>query len=126
MAGFFLNQVDSYFTDIEDAVSRQRGKRYTANPLDWATMEAWKDRGIQLPVVLRVIAKAQDGIKSLSFHTAAIEKEHAEWLKGQAGASVAVAVAGCSTCNDSGEMIRKPSNAQFDWELEFVPCGACQ
>lgn len=31
----------------------------------------------------------------------------------------------CSTCNDTREIPHKPQNAQYDWELEFIPCPDC-
>lgn len=31
----------------------------------------------------------------------------------------------CSTCKDAGEVPTKPKNAQFDWQVEFIPCPDC-
>jgi len=124
MGGFYLNQPDPFFTDIEDAVTRQRGKRYQASPKDWATMETWKVRGVPVHLIVRVISKATSPVNSLSFHAEAVEFEYSQWLKSQTGRSVAVAVS-CVECGDSKEVARRPANATYDYQLEFVPCGVC-
>lgn len=124
MGGFYLNQPDPFFTDIEDAVTRQRGKRFQASPKDWATMETWKVRGVPAHLIQRVIANTRDKINTLSFHVEAVEREYADWLKGQTGRSVAVAVS-CAECGDSKEVARRPANAIYDYQLEFVPCEVC-
>ena len=43
----------NYFTEIEDAFVRRRGKHLFLSPLDWALMEVWRQQGIPLHIVLR-------------------------------------------------------------------------
>ena len=31
----------------------------------------------------------------------------------------------CKTCNDTGEIICKPAEPQYDWERMFLPCPDC-
>src|ERR687884_204513 len=48
----------NYFTEIEDAFIRRRGKHLLVSPLDWSLMESWKEMGVPLHVVLRGIERA--------------------------------------------------------------------
>src|SRR6202040_2450775 len=50
----------NYFTEIEDAFVRRRGKHLHLSPLDWALIESWKETGIPLHVALRAIEKSFD------------------------------------------------------------------
>ncbi len=43
----------NYFTEIEDAFIRRRGKHLLLSPLDWALIESWKEMGVPLHVALR-------------------------------------------------------------------------
>ena len=126
MSGFYLNQPDEYFTDIEDAISRQRGKRYQANPLDWATMQAWKDRGIPVHLVLRVVDKSSEIIRSLSYHTAAVENSFTEYLKSHTGAPAIESPVICEQCFDTGEVVVTDPDAEFTWQLKFISCEVCK
>jgi hypothetical protein len=86
----------NYFTEIEDAFIRRRGKHLLLSPLDWALMEGWKDRGIPLHIVLRAIETVFDGfdkqpnqnrtIKSLFYCREEVEAQFAEWTAAQVGA----------------------------------------
>lgn len=72
------------------------------SPLDWALMEAWKDRGIPLHIVLRGVEQSFDSyeakprrrsVKSLFYCQEEVEAQYAEWLESQLGASPAAAAA---------------------------------
>ncbi len=51
----------NYFTEIEEEFVRRRGSHLLVSPLDWSLMEAWKQRGVPLHVVLRGINNSFDG-----------------------------------------------------------------
>src|ERR687884_2022726 len=85
----------NYFTEIEDAFVRRRGKHLLVSPLDWSLMESWKAAGIPLHVVLRGIEKAFDSyearprnrsVKSLFYCQEEVEAQFAEWLESRRGA----------------------------------------
>ena len=92
----------NYFTEIEDAFVRRRGKHLFLSPLDWALMETWKSQDVPLHIVLRGIEKSFDSfearprkrsVKSLLYCQEEIEAQYAEWLESRVGAnSEAVAV----------------------------------
>ena len=85
----------NYFTEIEDAFIRRRGKHLLLSPLDWALMEGWQDRGIPLHIVIRAIESVFDGydkqpnqnrtIKSLFYCREEVEAQFAEWTAAQIG-----------------------------------------
>jgi hypothetical protein len=85
----------NYFTEIEDAFIRRRGKNLLLSPLDWALIEGWQERGIPLHVVLRAIETVFDGfdkqpnqnrtIKSLFYCREEVEAQFAEWSAAQVG-----------------------------------------
>lgn len=86
----------NYFTEIEDAFIRRRGKHLLVGTLDWALIESWKQMGIPLYVVLRGIEKSFDSyesrprkrsIKTLLYCQEEVEAQFAEWLESQLGAS---------------------------------------
>jgi hypothetical protein len=70
-----------YFTHIEDAFVRLRGKHRLLSPQEWALIEGWRDRGIPLDVVLRGMAKAFESpragksVNSLRYCERAVEAE---------------------------------------------------
>ena len=87
----------NYFTEIEEAFIRRRGKHLLVSPLDWSLMESWKAMGIPLHVVLRGIEKSFDSyesrprnrsVKSLFYCQEEVEAQFAEWLESQTGAHV--------------------------------------
>jgi hypothetical protein len=89
----------NYFTEIEDAFIRRRGKNLLLSPIDWAMMETWQERGIPLHIVLRGIQSVFDNfdknprprtIKSLLFCKEEIEAQFAEWSSAQIGKTDAV------------------------------------
>lgn len=86
----------NYFTEIEDAFVRRRGKHLLVSPLDWSLMESWKAAGVPLHVVLRGIERAFDSyearprnrsVKSLFYCQEEVEAQFAEWLESRRGAS---------------------------------------
>jgi hypothetical protein len=85
----------NYFTEIEDAFVRRRGKHLLVSPLDWSLMESWKAAGIPLHVVLRGIQRAFDSyesrprsrsVKTLFYCQEEVEAQFAEWLESRRGA----------------------------------------
>jgi hypothetical protein len=86
----------NYFTEIEDAFVRRRGKHLFLSPLDWALMETWKQQGIPLHIVLRGVEKSFDSfearprkrsVKSLLYCQEEVEAQYAEWVEARVGAS---------------------------------------
>jgi hypothetical protein len=87
----------NYFTEIEDAFVRRRGKNLLLSPIDWALIDGWQERGIPLHVVLRAIESVFDvfdkqplrprTVKSLLYCREEIEAQYAEWAAAQAGRS---------------------------------------
>jgi len=86
----------NYFTEIEDAFVRRRGKHLLVSPMDWALIESWKEMNVPLHVALRGIEKAFDSweskprkrsIKSLLYCQEEIEAQFAEWRESRVGAS---------------------------------------
>jgi len=86
----------NYFTEIEDAFVRRRGKHLFLSPMDWALMESWKQQGIPLHLVLRAIERAFDSfearprkrsVKSLLYCQEEVEAQFAEWLESRVGAN---------------------------------------
>ena len=85
-----------YFTEIEDAFVRRRGKHLFLSPMDWALMETWKQQGIPLHIVLRGVEKSFDSyeakprkrtVKTLLYCQEEVEAQYAEWLEARVGAS---------------------------------------
>jgi hypothetical protein len=86
----------NYFSEIEELFVRKRGKNLLLSPLDWALIEAWKERGVPLALVLRAIETVFEkaeleparkrSIKSLLYCRDAVEREYENWLAGQTGA----------------------------------------
>jgi hypothetical protein len=86
----------NYFTEIEDAFIRRRGKHLLVSPMDWALIESWKEMQIPLHVALRGVEKAFDSweskprkrtVKSLLYCQEEVEAQYAEWLESRVGAS---------------------------------------
>jgi hypothetical protein len=86
----------NYFTEIEDAFVRRRGKHLFLSPMDWALMESWKQQEIPLHLVLRAIERAFDSfearprkrsVKSLLYCQEEVEAQFAEWLESRVGAN---------------------------------------
>lgn len=88
----------NYYTEIEDAFVRRRGKHLLLSPMDWALIESWKSMGVPLHVALRGIERSFDShaakprrrsVKSLMYCQEEVEAQYAEWLDGQRGAAPA-------------------------------------
>lgn len=86
----------NYFTEIEEAFVRRRGKNLILSPLDWALMETWREREVPLHIVLRAIESVFDiwekqpnhrrTVKSLAYCREEIEAQFEEWLDTRVGA----------------------------------------
>lgn len=85
----------NYFTEIEDAFVRRRGKHLLISSIDWALIETWKEMGIPLHVALRGIEKAFDSweskprkrsIKGLLYCQEEVEAQFTEWREARVGA----------------------------------------
>ncbi len=88
----------NYFTEIEDAFIRRRGKHLLLSPMDWALIESWKEMGVPLHVALRGIEKSFDSyeskprrrsVKSLMYCQEEVEAQFHEWMESQTGARAA-------------------------------------
>ena len=86
----------NYFTEIEDAFVRRRGKHLLLSPMDWALIESWKEMNVPLHVALRGIEKSFDSwesrprkrtVKSLLYCQEEVEAQFAEWLESRVGAA---------------------------------------
>ncbi|MDQ2974044.1 MAG: hypothetical protein M3R69_01380 [Acidobacteriota bacterium] len=86
----------NYFTEIEDAFVRRRGKHLLVSPLDWALIETWKEMDVPLHVALRGIERAFDSweskprkrsVKSLLYCQEEVEAQYAEWHESRVGAA---------------------------------------
>src|SRR5258705_10739686 len=106
----------NYYTEIEDAFVRRRGKHLFLSPMDWALMEIWKEQGIPLHVVLRGVERSFDSfeakprkrsVKSLLYCQEEVEAQYDEWMESQVGASASAAV--------------KADGAEIDANLPFSP-----
>ncbi len=85
----------NYFSEIEEAFIRRRGRNLLLSPLDWALIETWQERGVPLHIILRGIEKVFDGVdkqparrqvvKSLMYCREEIEAQYAGWLESQIG-----------------------------------------
>ena len=85
----------NYFTEIEDAFIRRRGKHLLLSSMDWALIESWKEKGVPLFVALRGIERAFDSheakprrrsVKTLMYCQEEVEAQYGEWLESQLGA----------------------------------------
>jgi hypothetical protein len=86
----------NYFTEIEDAFVRRRGKHLLLSPMDWALIESWKEMNVPLHVALRGIEKSFDSweskprqrsVKSLLYCQEEVEAQYAEWLDAHVGSA---------------------------------------
>ena len=86
----------NYFTEIEDAFVRRRGKHLFLSPMDWALMETWKQQGIPLHIVLRGVERSFDSyesrprkrsVKTLLYCQEEVEAQYEEWLEARVGAA---------------------------------------
>jgi hypothetical protein len=89
----------NYFTEIEDAFVRRRGKHLLLSPMDWALIESWKEMNVPLHIALRGIEKAFDSwesrprkrsVKSLLYCQEEVEAQYAEWLDARVGSAAEI------------------------------------
>ncbi|HEX8472591.1 MAG TPA: hypothetical protein VF666_01030 [Pyrinomonadaceae bacterium] len=99
----------NYFTEIEDAFIRRRGKTLLLSPIDWALIESWQSMGVPLHVALRGIERAFDSyearprrrsVKTLLYCQEEVEAQFAEWLESQLGASESTHAASATATAD--------------------------
>ena len=90
----------NYFTEIEDAFVRRRGKHLFLSPMDWALMETWQQQGIPLHIVLRGVEKSFDSyearprkrtVKTLLYCQEEVEAQYAEWVEAHVGSATGAA-----------------------------------
>jgi len=95
----------NYFTEIEDAFIRRRGRHLLLSPMDWALIESWKEMGVPLHVALRGIEKSFDSyeskprkrtVKTLFYCQEEVEAQFAEWVESQTGAHAPAAESGAA------------------------------
>ena len=86
----------NYFSEIEDAFVRRRGKHLIISSRDWTLIEAWLDRGIPLHIVIRAIDVVFDErakrpgegmISSLGYCKGEVERQFLGWSASQVGKS---------------------------------------
>ncbi len=90
---------DTYFSDIESAFVRARGKHLFLQTTDFALVQTWQERSIPVHVVLSSIntvfknynenenGKPKRLINSLSYCTQEVEAQFASWSESQVGKS---------------------------------------
>ncbi len=127
----------NYFTEIEDAFIRRRGRTLLLSPVDWALIESWKTRGVPLHVALNGIARVFDAresstrkrsIKTLFYCAEEVEAQFAEWLAGQIGSATSATTNGthakeAQQANDASatsDSTMKSSNEQLPFAPEAV------
>jgi hypothetical protein len=122
----------NYFTEVEEAFIRRRGKHLIVSPLDWALIESWKQSGVPLHVVLRGIERSFDSyeskprnrsVKSLYYCQEEVEAQFREWLESQTGAHAstdsASAEEGAADSRDSAVKSARPSDDDARGGLPF-------
>lgn len=87
----------NYFSEIEEAFIRRRGKSLLLSPLDWTLIESWQKRGIPEHIVIRSIEKIFDDIakdpkrnpsvKSIAYCADEVERQYRDWTASQTGAA---------------------------------------
>lgn len=84
----------SYFSEVEEYFVRKRGKNLLVSPLDWALIEAWREQGIPLHIVLRGIDRSFENIQklgkkstpsTLSYCHNAVMEAHQEYQESRIG-----------------------------------------
>lgn len=90
-----LNNPD-YFSEVERAFVRRRGRNLLLSPVDWSLLEEWEKRGIPLKIVLATIEEVFDqldaepdrarSVRTLSYCKDAVEARYKSWREGRVGA----------------------------------------
>ena len=110
----------NYFTEIEDAFVRRRGKHLLLSPMDWALIESWKAMGVPLHVALRGVEKSFDSyeakprrrsVKSLLYCQEEVEAQFAEWRESQTGARASAAGEGSNGAGASSPRAASPPSS---------------
>lgn len=105
----------NYFTEIEDAFVRRRGKHLHLSPMDWALIESWKALGVPLHIALRGIERSFDSweskprkrsVKTLLYCQEEVEAQFAEWLEARVGANESGDSGGQEAVDDSNPFSR--------------------
>jgi hypothetical protein len=118
----------NYFTEIEDAFIRRRGKHLLLSPMDWALIESWKSMGVPLHVALRGVERSFDSyeakprrrtVKSLLYCQEEVEAQFAEWRDRQTGAHDAGDAA--AETNGRGAKSAKGKGAREETEGDGLP-----
>ncbi|HEV2765885.1 MAG TPA: hypothetical protein VGV38_23065, partial [Pyrinomonadaceae bacterium] len=121
----------NYFTEIEDAFVRRRGKHLLLSPMDWALIESWKQMGVPLHVALRGIEKAFDSyearprkrsVKTLLYCQEEVEAQFEEWRESQLGAPAVAAEENGRAEPADGRM----SNLPFPREAILAHLSQCR
>lgn len=111
----------NYYTEIEDAFVRRRGKHLLLSPLDWALIESWKQMGVPLHVALRGIEKSFDSyearprrrsVKTLFYCQEEVEAQYQEWLEMRRGGKLGEEGVG------EGKTLEDASRANIDDESD--------
>jgi len=123
----------NYYTEIEDAFIRRRGKHLWLSPMDWALIESWKQLGVPLHVALRGIEKSFDSyearprkrsVKSLLYCQEEVEAQFEEWRESQLGAGDGAGngdAGAAEPAADAGE-----SNLPFPREVILAHLAGCR
>ncbi|HUF04844.1 MAG TPA: hypothetical protein VMM38_11805 [Aridibacter sp.] len=86
----------NYFSEIESAFVRRRGRNLLLSPVDWALIESWEKEGIPLKIVLSTIDELFDqleadpkragSIRTLTYCKDAVEARYKAWKESMVGA----------------------------------------
>ncbi|MCO6512273.1 MAG: hypothetical protein J5I65_15930 [Aridibacter famidurans] len=86
----------NYFSEIESAFVRRRGRNLLLSPVDWALIESWEKEGIPLKIVLSTIDELFDqleadpkragSIRTLTYCKDAVEARYRTWKESMVGA----------------------------------------
>lgn|GEM_PF-1283482 len=124
-----------YYTEIEEAFVRRRGKHLILGTLDWDLMRSWEKKGVPLRIVLGGIDTVFDGldknpnsaknVRSLSYCKGEIESQYEKWLANQVGKSESTRhqVEEASKEKDDEEKPTLFSNRVMEEHLENVIVG---
>ena len=119
----------NYFTEIEDAFIRRRGKHLLLSPMDWALIEGWKARGVPLHVVLRGVEQSFDSyeakprrrsVKSLFYCQEEVEAQYAEWLESQVGGGETSAGTGAAATTPAKDEQAATGNGALPFPREVI------
>ncbi len=121
----FVNH-HNYFSDIEEAFIRRRGRNLFLSPKDWALMETWEKREIPLHIVNRAIKDVFDKkqVNNLAYIAPVVDEHFKTWQESQVGKGVEQ-LSICDECHDTGTILTPVSNPTYSFEMEEVKCPKC-